>query len=88
MAEVIIYRTQSCPYCDMAKRLFNDMDVVFKEIDVTFDNEERMSLVKRTGGRRTVPQIFINGLSVGGYDDIRELQKTGKLDELLAEDPK
>lgn len=88
MAEVIIYRTQSCPYCDMAKRLFNDMNVAFEEVDLTYDHEERMALVKRTGGRRTVPQIFINGQSVGGYDDIRELQKTGKLDELLAEDPK
>ncbi len=83
MAEVTIYRTTYCPYCDMAKRLFQDMGVGFEEIDVTNDHDMRLKLVELTGGRRTVPQIFINGESVGGYTDVADLRKSGKLDEML-----
>ncbi len=83
MADVLIYRTQYCPYCDMAERLFDELDVEYTEIDVTNDAEERQKMVKRAGGKRTVPQIFIDGQSIGGYDDLRELHRTGKLDELL-----
>jgi glutaredoxin 3 len=85
MAEVIIYRTTYCPYCDMAKRLFQDLGVEFDEVDVTNDSEMRHKLVRMTGGRRTVPQIFINGESVGGYTDVAALQKSGELDEMLAD---
>ncbi len=85
MAEVIIYRTTYCPYCDMAKRLFQDLGVEFDEVDVTNDSEMRHKLVGITGGRRTVPQIFINGESVGGYTDVAALQKSGELDEMLAD---
>lgn len=83
MAEVIIYRTTYCPYCDMAKRLFQNLGVTFKEIDVTHDPDMRLKLVEMSGGRRTVPQIFIDGVSVGGYTDVAALQKSGKLDEML-----
>lgn len=83
MAEVIIYRTTSCPYCDMAKRLFSKLGQQFKEIDVTHDHDMRIKLVSMTGGRRTVPQIFIDGTSVGGYTDVVALQKSGKLAEML-----
>lgn len=84
MADVIIYRTVYCPYCDMAKRLFTDLGVEFEQIDVTEDMEAREELVRRTGGRRTVPQIFIKGEPVGGYTDVRELQRTGALAAMLA----
>lgn len=84
MAEVIIYRTTYCPYCDQAKRLFKDLGVEFTEIDVTEDHDMRLKLVEMTGGRRTVPQVFIDGLSVGGYTDVVALQKEGKLERLLA----
>ncbi|MBA2662148.1 MAG: glutaredoxin 3 [Bradymonadaceae bacterium] len=84
MAEVQIYRTSYCPYCDMAKRLFQELGVAFEEIDVTHDDDARAELIKRTGGRRTVPQIFINGEAVGGYSDVRALQTQGKLTEMLA----
>jgi glutaredoxin 3 len=83
MADVIIYRTTYCPYCDMAKRLFKSMDVEFEEIDVTHDHDMRLKLVEMTGGRRTVPQIFIKGESVGGYTDVAELKKNGELEEML-----
>ncbi|RDV38857.1 glutaredoxin 3 [Bradymonadaceae bacterium TMQ3] len=83
MAEVIIYRTQFCPYCDMAKRLFRELDVPFEEIDVTHDPDARAELIQRTGGKRTVPQIFINGTSVGGFTDVQALQRTGELTTML-----
>lgn len=83
MAKVVIYRTTYCPYCDMAKRLFQSIDVPFEEIDVTNDTDMRMKLVELSGGMRTVPQIFIDDVSVGGYSDVAALQKSGKLDEML-----
>lgn len=85
MADVKIYRTTYCPYCDMAKRLFKNLEVEFEEIDVTNDHDMRLKLVEMTGGRRTVPQIFINGVSVGGYTDVDALRKSGELVEMLAD---
>jgi glutaredoxin 3 len=82
MADVTIYRTKYCPYCDMAERLFDSLDVDYEEIDVTEDDETRQELVDRTG-QKTVPQIFIGGESVGGYDDVRELKDRGELEEML-----
>lgn len=82
MADVVIYRTQHCPYCDMAERLFESMGVDFEEIDVTHDTETREELVERTG-RKTVPQIFIDDEAVGGFESVQELKKEGKLQEML-----
>ena len=83
MADVVIYRTEFCPYCDMAERLFDDMGVEYEEIDVTHDAEVRKKMVERAGGKKTVPQIFIGGKSVGGYDDVHAMRQSGELDELL-----
>lgn len=83
MATVVIYRTVYCPYCDMAKRLLDDMDVEYEQIDVTNDPAARAELITRTGGKRTVPQIFINDVSVGGYTDLAALKSSGKLQEML-----
>lgn len=85
MAEVIIYRTTYCPYCDMAARLFDGIGVKYEQIDVTDDAQARQDLVRRTGGKRTVPQIFINGQSIGGYTDLQALQSSGELATLLAD---
>ena len=79
MAEVIIYRTEYCPYCDMAERLFDRLGIDYTEIDVTNDAEERDRMVKKAGGKRTVPQIFIDGVSIGGYDSVSALHSKGKL---------
>ena len=84
MAKVEVYSTQTCPYCVRAKSLLDAKDVDFQEIDVTGDDEARLALVAKAGGRRTVPQIFINGQSIGGYDDLRALEESGKLDQMLA----
>ncbi len=83
MAKVEIYSTTYCPYCVRAKQLLDAKDVDYTEIDVTGDDEARVVLVEKSGGRRTVPQIFINGQPIGGYDDLRALEESGKLDGML-----
>ncbi len=84
MPKIEIYTTTYCPYCVRAKHLLDAKDVDYAEIDVTGDDAARMTLVEKSGGRKTVPQIFINGASVGGYDDLRALEESGKLDAMLA----
>jgi glutaredoxin 3 len=83
MAEVIIYATQWCPYCVAARKLLQQKGVRYTEIDVGMEPQRREEMRKKAGGRHTVPQIFINGRHIGGYDDMAALDKTGKLDELL-----
>ena len=82
MAEIKIYTTRYCPYCHAATALLTDKQVPFEEIDVTGDPQARADLAQRTG-RRTVPQVFIDGASIGGYDDLSALDRSGRLDELL-----
>lgn len=84
MAEVIIYTTNYCPYCVKAKQLLERKGIAFEEIDLTNDDEGRLELVQRSGGYKTVPQIFINGRHVGGCDDLFELDAKKELDSLLA----
>jgi len=84
MADVIIYTTNYCPYCVKAKQLLKSKGVVFQEIDLTNDDDGRIELVKKSGGRKTVPQIFINDNHVGGCDDLYELEANKELDPLLA----
>ncbi|SDE42822.1 glutaredoxin 3 [Paracoccus isoporae] len=84
MASVEIYTTPTCPYCHAAKRLLNEKSVSFREVDVSRDPDLRDAMTERAGGRRTVPQIFIDGQGIGGADDLFELDKSGKLDTLLA----
>jgi glutaredoxin 3 len=80
---VTIYRTQTCPYCSMAARLFERRGVVFSEIYLDGKTEERAALQERTQFR-TVPQIFIGERFVGGYSDVAALEANGELDQLLA----
>ena len=84
MAKVEVYTTNYCPYCVRAKQLLDIKDVTYSEIDVTGDDAARMALVQKSGGRKTVPQIFINDVAIGGYDDLRLLEEQGKLDTMLA----
>jgi len=78
-----MYRTPYCPYCVRAKMFLERKGVAFTEIDVTGDWERRAWLARVTG-RRTVPQIFINGTPIGGFDDMALLERQGKFDPLLA----
>lgn len=84
MPNITIYTTTYCPYCIKAKQLFDKKGQKYTEIDVTDDDAERDVLVQKSGGRRTVPQIFIGDTHVGGCDDLYALDKAGKLDILLA----
>jgi len=82
MAQVRIYTTSTCGYCVSAKRLLKSKGVSFEEIDVSGDWEMRRWLVEATG-RRTVPQVFIDGKPYGGYTDIAALDREGELDRVL-----
>jgi len=86
MAKVLTYTVDYCPYCKKAKALLKEKGVDFEDIDIT-DNEDemRIKLGEMTGGRTTVPQIFINKVHIGGYTDLKALDDAGKLDELLAQ---
>jgi glutaredoxin 3 len=83
MSKVEIYTTNWCPYCSAAKALLADKGVAYEEIDVS-DPQIRERMTERAHGRRTVPQIFIGETHVGGYDDLRALERRGQLDPLLA----
>lgn len=76
--EVVIYTTEYCPYCSAAKQLLQSKGVAYKEIDVSDDGDMRRKLVQLSGGRTTVPQIFADGKSIGGYDDLARLYASGK----------
>ena len=82
-ANVEVYTTDYCPYCTRAKDLLKRKGVDFQEIDVTGNDGAREALVKKSDGRKTVPQIFINGEGVGGFTDLYALDQSGKLDEML-----
>jgi len=77
-----IYTTQTCPYCQRAKRLLQKKNVPYEEIDVSRDDDARMQLMERTG-LRTVPQIFIGERLIGGSDELQALDARGELDPLL-----
>jgi glutaredoxin 3 len=82
--KVEIYTKSWCPYCIRAKMLLAKKNVDLHEIAVDGAGEKKQEMVARTGGRMTVPQIFIDGRHVGGCDDLFELERDGKLDQLLA----
>ena len=84
MPKVEIYTKMTCGFCVRAKKLLELKKVPFKEYAVDFGGAKKAEMVERTGGRMSVPQIFINGRHVGGCDDLMALEYQGKLDELLA----
>jgi glutaredoxin 3 len=84
MSSVTVYARVGCPYCDMAKDLLRKKDVAYEEIDIGRDPARRAEMIAQSGGRTTVPQVFINGHHVGGCDDLYALDGGGGLDPLLA----
>lgn len=82
MAEIIIYTKEVCPYCIRAKVLLDRKGAKYSEIKIT-DDKTKEEMVKKSGGRMTVPQIFINGIAIGGCDDLHALDAEGQLDEML-----
>ncbi|MFZ0887486.1 MAG: glutaredoxin 3 [Candidatus Binataceae bacterium] len=85
MAKVEVYTTSYCPYCVGAKALLKSKGVAFDEIDVTEDAALREKMIELSGGRRTVPEVFVNGRIIGGYDELRALDSSGELDRILSE---
>lgn len=82
MAKVLIYTKDHCPYCTLAKDLFTAHHVNFEEIRVDLDEKKLAEMIQLTQ-KRTVPQIFINTHLIGGYDELAQLVKNGKLADLL-----
>jgi glutaredoxin 3 len=84
MPQIDIYTKFLCPYCARAKALLGRKGADYNEIDVTMDSAGFAAMVARADGRRTVPQIFIDGRHIGGSDDLAALDAAGGLDPLLA----
>ncbi len=82
MATVTMYVKQSCPFCQLAKRLLESKNQTWHEIDIEADPARRPEMIERSG-RTTVPQIFLGDRHVGGYDDLAALERRGELDRLL-----
>jgi len=83
MPKIEIYTQPLCPYCARAKRLLEQKQVAFEEIDAPHGTPARAEAIRRSGGRSSVPQIFIAGRAIGGCDDLYALDAAGKLDPLL-----
>ena len=84
MSRILLYTTQFCGYCRAAKNLLRAKGLDYEEIDVGFDPDKRADMVQRANGLPTVPQIFIHGRHVGGYDELAALEREGKLNDWLA----
>lgn len=84
MAKVEIYTTQICPYCVRAKDLLQRKGITPEEVRIDLDPARMAEMLERSGGRRTVPQIFIDGTHIGGCDDLYALESGGKLDGMLS----
>tara|TARA_B110000503_G_C6901978_1_gene311116 strand:- start:362 stop:616 length:255 start_codon:yes stop_codon:yes gene_type:complete len=83
MKPVELYTKSTCGYCHAAKRLLASKGVSFAETDINKHPEKRSEMIQRAKGRSTVPQIFIDGTHVGGFDDLDALSRAGKLYALL-----
>lgn len=85
MTDIEIYSTAICPYCIAAKRLLEAKGLSWREIRIDMDRAALGSMLERSGGRRTVPQIFINGKYVGGFDELAKADHDGTLARLLGD---
>ena len=83
-ARVKIFTTLICPYCIRAKMLLKKKGISYEEVDVGGDRDARDWLVQVSGGRRTVPQIFVKGESIGGFEELAALERAGRLDAMVA----
>ena len=83
MSKIEVYSTAVCPYCVAAKNLLKARGLEWTEVRVDTDPSQREAMLARSGGARTVPQIFINDHHVGGFDDLAAADRSGKLAELV-----
>ena len=83
MKNVTVYMGPMCNFCDAAKRLLNRNNIPYKEINIAFEEGKREEMLEKSNGRRTIPQIFFDDLHVGGYVELRALEKNGELPNLV-----
>ena len=83
MKNVTVYMGPMCNFCDAAKRLLNRNNIPYKEINIALEEGKREEMLEKSNGRRTIPQIFFNELHIGGYQELRELEKKGELQDLV-----
>lgn len=83
MVEVTLYVTSVCPYCVRAKQLLKKKGVPYTTVNISENHQLRQDMTEKSGGRLTVPQIFVNDQYIGGCDDLYALDRTGELDRLL-----
>jgi glutaredoxin 3 len=83
MSKIEVYSTAVCPYCVAAKNLLKSKGLEWSEVRIDTDPAQRDAMLARSGGHRTVPQIFVNNQFVGGYDDLVAADRSGKLAQLL-----
>ena len=83
MKSITIYTGPRCNYCDAAKRLLTRNNATYKEIDISIVEGAMDEMIKKANGKRTIPQIFFDDQHIGGYDEVRALEKENKLQDLL-----
>ena len=83
MKSIIMYTGPMCNFCEAAKRLFSRNNIKFKEIDISTKNGLRDEMIKKSNGKRTIPQIFFDDKHIGGYVELRELEKNNQLLDLI-----
>ena len=83
MKKVVIYTGPFCNFCSAAKHLLNKKKINYEEIDISYDDKKTEEMLKKTNGAKTIPQIFIGEKHIGGYVELRALDKDGKLNSLL-----
>ncbi len=83
MKDVTVYMGPRCNFCDAAKRLLVRNNIPFKEINIALEEGKQEEMLSKSNGKRTIPQIFFNNLHVGGYQELRSLEKKGELLNLV-----
>ena len=83
MKNVTVYMGPRCAFCDAAKRLLERNNISYKEINVALLEGKKEEMIKKANGRRTIPQIFFDDKHIGGYQELRVLEKSGELNNLL-----
>ena len=83
MKIIKMYTGPMCNFCDAAKRLFSRNNIKYQEIDISTKDGLKDEMIKKANGKRTIPQIFFDNLHIGGYQELRALEKNGELNNLL-----
>ena len=83
MKQVTVYMGPMCAFCDAAKRLLTKKNIPYNEINIAIEEDKMKEMIKKSNGKKTIPQIFIEDLHIGGYNELRALENKGELDKLL-----